>query len=40
MFLRPYAKWIDGGQNALEMGRLEASSIAPGSAATAPKKGR
>ena len=23
MFLRTYAKWIDGGQNALEMGRLE-----------------
>jgi integrase len=39
MFLRTYAKWIDGGQNALEMGRREAS-IAPGSAETAPKKGR
>jgi integrase len=25
MFLRTYAKWIDGGQNALEMGRLEAA---------------
>ena len=23
MFLRTYAKWIDGGQNALEMKRLE-----------------
>jgi integrase len=28
MFLRTYAKWIDGGQNALEMGRLEAA-LAP-----------
>ena len=25
MFLRTYAKWIDGGQNALEMNRLEAA---------------
>lgn len=25
MFLRTYAKWVDGGQNALEMGRLEAA---------------
>ena len=25
MFLRTYAKWIDGGQNALEMNRLEAT---------------
>jgi integrase len=23
MFLRTYSKWIDGGQNALEMKRLE-----------------
>lgn len=28
MFLRTYAKWIDGGQNALETGRLEAA-LAP-----------
>lgn len=29
MFLRTYARWIDGGQNDLEMGRLEAT-ISPG----------
>lgn len=29
MFLTTYAKWIDGGQNAVEMGKLEAS-ISPG----------
>ena len=28
MFLRTYAKWIDGGQNALEMNRLEAAIAA------------
>ena len=28
MFLRAYAKWIDGGQNALEMNRLEAALTA------------
>jgi len=39
MFLRTYAKWIDGGQNALEMGRLEAA-IAPSASTSAPKKGR
>lgn len=25
MFLRTHAKWIDGGQNTLEMNRLEAA---------------
>jgi integrase len=39
MFLRTYAKWIDGGQNALEMGRLEAA-LAPGLSQIYPKKGR
>jgi len=28
IFLRTYAKWIDGDQNALEMGRLEAAPCA------------
>lgn len=39
MFLRTYAKWIDGGQNALEMGRLEAA-LAPNLSQIYPKKGR
>jgi integrase len=39
MFLRTYAKWIDGGQNALEMGRLEAA-LAPDLSQIYPKKGR
>jgi integrase len=37
MFLRTYAKWIDGGQNALEMGRLEAA-LAPDLSQIYPKK--
>lgn len=37
MFLRTYAKWIDGGQNALEMGRLEAA-LAPDGQQTQPGK--
>jgi integrase len=28
MFLRTYAKWIDGGQNTLEIGRFE-TALAP-----------
>jgi integrase len=39
MFLRTYAKWIDGGQNALEMGRLEAA-LAPDLSPIYPKKRR
>jgi integrase len=39
MFLRTYAKWIDGGQNALEMNRLEAALTADLSP-TYPKKRR
>jgi integrase len=39
MFLRTYAKWIDGGQNALEKGRLEAA-LTPDSFPIHPKKGR
>jgi integrase len=38
MFLRTCAKWIDGGQNALEMGRLEAA-LAPDLSQIRPKKG-
>lgn len=36
MFLRTYAKWIDGGQNALEMGRLEVA-LAPDLSQIYPK---
>lgn len=32
MFLRTYAKWIDGGQNAVEMGKLEVLLSGPGKA--------
>jgi len=39
MFLRTYAKWIDGDQNALEVGRLEAA-LTPDSSPIYPKKGR
>jgi len=39
MFLRTYAKWIDGGQNALEMRRLEAA-LAPDLSQIYPKKSR
>jgi integrase len=38
MFLRTYAKWIDGGQDALEMGRLEAA-LAPDLSPIYPKEG-
>lgn len=33
MFLRTYAKWIDGGQNAVEMGKLETLLAGPSKAA-------
>ncbi len=39
MFLRTYAKWIDGRQNALEMNRLEAA-LSPDLSPIYPKKGR
>lgn len=39
MFLHTCAKWIDGGHNALEMGRLEAA-LAPDLSLIYPKKGR
>jgi integrase len=39
MPLRPYTKRIDGGQNAPEMGRLEAA-LAPDLSLTYPKKDR
>ncbi len=39
MFLRTYAKWIDGDQNALEMARLEAA-LAPDLSQIYPKKGK
>jgi len=32
MFLRTYAKWIDGGQNTVEMGKLETLLAGPGKA--------
>lgn len=38
MFLRTYTKWIDGGQNTLEMNRLEAA-LAPDLSQIYPKKG-
>jgi len=37
MFLRTYTKWIDGGQNTLEMNRLEAA-LAPDLSQIYPKK--
>lgn len=33
MFLRTYAKWMDGGQNAVEMGKLEVLLAGPGKTA-------
>ncbi len=39
MFLRTYAKWIDGGQNALEMKRLE-EALQRDSSLEYPQKGR
>ena len=39
MFLRTYARWIDGSQKALEMGRLEAA-LAPDLSQINPKTGR
>ncbi len=37
MFLRTYTNWIDGGQNTLEMARLEAD-LAPDLSRIYPKK--
>jgi hypothetical protein len=37
MFLRTYAKWMDGSQNTLEMGRLEVA-LAPDLSQIYPKK--
>lgn len=36
MFLRTYSKWIDGGQNAVEMGKLEALIGGPSAKHAAP----
>ena len=39
MFLRTYAKWIDGGQNALEMKRFE-EALTRDLSLVYPQKGR
>jgi integrase len=37
MFLRTYSKWIDGGRNEVEMGKLEALLGGPDSSQILPR---